>query len=272
MPIRNIMILIALLTPWFSHGNEICDKLGNSILTSKKQLAENKTDAALDTIAHDFAVLEFCPTTDVSNLLNDILKQAKSTNNSEVLLRLASVSGSSKRTAYFAFEAMTDAANLGNIEAQYSMGLAYKLGRVGLHWRVPLDGSKAAYWWQKASDSGDINATAYLADLYEEGDGVLQDYEKAFRLRRLAASKGQIDAMYGLGLMYAQSRGTKQDNIQAYVWLNLVAALEVKQNGFKNKVTMEERDKVAATLQPESVMAAQRIAKKCLESNFKDCN
>lgn len=43
--------------------------------------------------------------------------------------------------------------------------------------------------------------------------------EHAERVREEAES-GNVHAQYALGLMYAEGRGIKQDEIQAYVWLS----------------------------------------------------
>ena len=39
-------------------------------------------------------------------------------------------------------------------------------------------------------------------------------------LVREKAEDGNVDAQYALGLMYAEGRGIKQDEIQAYIWLS----------------------------------------------------
>ena len=40
--------------------------------------------------------------------------------------------------------------------------------------------------------------------MYEEGNGVPQDYAKAVKWYRLAADQGYADAQYNLGVMYEQ--------------------------------------------------------------------
>jgi TPR repeat protein len=42
---------------------------------------------------------------------------------------------------------------------------------------------------------------------------------------RAEAMKGDHDAQYGLGLVYAEGRGVEQDEVEAYAWLS-VAALD----------------------------------------------
>lgn len=50
------------------------------------------------------------------------------------------------------------------------------------------------------------------------------DPELAMALRE-EAMKGDHDAQYGLGLVYAEGRGVDQDGVEAYAWLS-VAALD----------------------------------------------
>lgn len=42
---------------------------------------------------------------------------------------------------------------------------------------------------------------------------------------RVEAMKGNLDAQYGLGLVYAEGRGVEQDEVEAFAWLS-VAMLE----------------------------------------------
>jgi TPR repeat protein len=48
------------------------------------------------------------------------------------------------------------------------------------------------------------------------------DPQHAERVREQAES-GNVHAQYALGLMYAEGRGVKQDEVQAYVWLSHAA-------------------------------------------------
>jgi TPR repeat protein len=50
---------------------------------------------------------------------------------------------------------------------------------------------------------------------------------------RKEAEAGNIDAQYALGLMYAEGRGLKQDEIQAYLWLSRAV-----QQGDQDAVTL----------------------------------
>ena len=76
------------------------------------------------------------------------------------------------------------------------------------------------------------------------------DPEHAEKVREKAEA-GIVDAQYALGLMYAEGRGLKQDEVQAYVWLSRA---------------MEQGDQDAATLryallshmEPRQISAAVR--------------
>lgn len=47
--------------------------------------------------------------------------------------------------------------------------------------------------------------------MYDNGQGVAQDYSEAVRLYRLLADENMADAEYNLGLMYANAKGVAQD-------------------------------------------------------------
>jgi len=64
-----------------------------------------------------------------------------------------------------------------------------------------------------------------MAERYEHGRGVKQDYPKANRLYCLAALKGDINANYQLGWMHFNSRGVNRDDALAAGWFQRAADL-----------------------------------------------
>jgi TPR repeat protein len=60
--------------------------------------------------------------------------------------------------------------------------------------------------------------------MYDEGQGVPQDYALAVQWYRRAAEQGYAPAQVRLGKRYAEGRGSPQDFAQAYFWFNLAAA------------------------------------------------
>ena len=91
-------------------------------------------------------------------------------------------------------EAARKAAESGDAEAQYVLGVIYHTGR-----GVPRDDAESAKWMRLAADQGLADAQFNLGIHYNYGWGVPQDYAKAVELFRLAAEQGTADAMTGLG-------------------------------------------------------------------------
>ena len=54
--------------------------------------------------------------------------------------------------------------------------------------------------------------------MYEEGDGVEKDFEKAVKLYRLAADQGHTMAQGNLGWMYTNGNGVEEDLDEAAKW------------------------------------------------------
>ena len=65
-------------------------------------------------------------------------------------------------------------------------------------WGVAQDYGKALEWFHKAADAGNTDAMINLGRLYEHGLGVAQDYGKALEWFRKAADAGNTDAMINL--------------------------------------------------------------------------
>jgi uncharacterized protein len=55
--------------------------------------------------------------------------------------------------------------------------------------------------------------------MYQAGLGVGQDYGEAMRWYRLAAEQGDVDAEYGIGLLYANGWGVPSDVGEAAQWM-----------------------------------------------------
>ena len=68
---------------------------------------------------------------------------------------------------------------------------------------------------------------------------------------REKAEAGNVDAQYALGLMYAEGRGIKQDDIQAYVWLSRAV-----DQGDQDAATL--RYVLLSQMEPRQIAAAVR--------------
>ena len=109
-------------------------------------------------------------------------------------------------------------------------------------------------WYRLAADQGDASAQHNLAVMYDNGQGVTQDYAQAVKWYRLAADQGYASAQSNLGVMYSNGQGVPQDYVQAHKWYNLAAA-QGDADGAKN------RDLVAKRMTPQQIERAQELAR-----------
>ena len=70
--------------------------------------------------------------------------------------------------------------------------------------------------WQ--AKQGNTDAQLKLGDMYEQGDGVIQDFKKALYWWTISAVQGNADAQLKLGEMYHYGQGVTQDYINAVYW------------------------------------------------------
>ncbi len=110
------------------------------------------------------------------------------------------------------------AAEQGDADAQYDLGLMYATGR-----GVPQDDGEAVRWFRRAAEQGLAGAQYSLGLMYYFGEGVPQDHGEAVRWYRRAAEQDHADAQYDLGLMYANGRGVPQDDGEAARWYRRAA-------------------------------------------------
>ena len=68
------------------------------------------------------------------------------------------------------------------------------------------------------AEEGNPIAQYNLGLMYDNGEGVPQDYAEAMRWYRLAAEQGCADAQYELGYMYENGLGVPQDYAEAAHW------------------------------------------------------
>ncbi len=111
------------------------------------------------------------------------------------------------------------AAAQGNGEAALSLGLIYAGLKYGNRW--PKDDSEAKKWLTTASDLGNQNAQVMLAQLYWREWG---EPEKAFSLYEKVAEQGVNEAENALGLMYESGEGIPHDDDKAVEWYSRAVA------------------------------------------------
>ena len=90
--------------------------------------------------------------------------------------------------------------------------------------------------------------------MYDNGQGVPQDYKEAVRLYRLSAEQGFAEAQYNLGVMYYNGQGVPQDYVSAHMWWNLSGS-----NGHKSAV--KNRNIVEKKMTKQQIEKAQEMAR-----------
>ena len=96
-------------------------------------------------------------------------------------------SSSEKYDLLRAVSILKNIANLGYSKAQFKLGHIYFDG-------ILKDLAQAAYWWQRAAETGNLNAQFNLALLYERGWGISKDQTKAMQWFERAARSGDSEA------------------------------------------------------------------------------
>ena len=120
---------------------------------------------------------------------------------------------------YSAFERLAVAADFGNAEAQYNLGVLYTAGFLVSEKRD----AKAVALWRKSADQGFAPAQRALGEAYAYGNGVDADYSEAVRWCRLAAEQRDRRGQFCLGLMYGIGVGVEQDYAESLRLLRLAA-------------------------------------------------
>jgi hypothetical protein len=123
-------------------------------------------------------------------------------------------------------------------------------------------------WYQLAAKQGNAYAQLNLGMMYDNGQGVPQDYKEAVKWFRLAAKQGDAKAQTNLGAKYDKGQGAPQDYVLAYMWTNIAAAnapvRELKQ-------IANYRDSIAKNITPKQIVEAQERAIICTANTFKGC-
>jgi hypothetical protein len=84
----------------------------------------------------------------------------------------------------------------------------------------------------------------------------------------LVAAQGDARGQTNLGLMYENGQGVVQDYVRAHMWFNLGAS---SLSGEEGKKVSSYREKVAAKMTPPQIAEAQSLARECVKKNYKGC-
>jgi hypothetical protein len=125
---------------------------------------------------------------------------------------------------------------------------------------------KAIEIWEPLARGGNTGLAVNVADMYEFGQKLPQDYAKATQWYAIAAEQGDGYAQYQMGRAYTRGMGVQIDRVQAYKWLTI--AMQSLSNdqakgktGKASKLELESAlsDIVGAMSQEEVTKAAQLV-------------
>ncbi|MBV9610063.1 MAG: sel1 repeat family protein [Acidobacteria bacterium] len=118
---------------------------------------------------------------------------------------------------------------------------------------VPHDYRRAEQYCMNAASAKVISGMTCLGYLYASGFLLPESPERGFFWYDKAAHLGDPFAWYGLGLMYYEGRGTKQDNHQGYKWLLIATRAYVP-------TALKSFDSVNAQIDGQTAKKLQRKA------------
>lgn len=120
--------------------------------------------------------------------------------------------------------------------------------------------------WEKLAKKGDVDAQFSIGTMYAEGKAVLQNDEKAFEWLSKASKNGNINAQYNLSIMYYNGKGVSKDFVKAYMWTSIAIANGINIDAVEVWLKMIEKE-----MSDEDIEKAQELAKQCIKSKYKKC-
>lgn len=97
--------------------------------------------------------------------------------------------------------------------------------------------AEAQRWWSYAAAQNDPGAQFNLGLGYVRGEGVAADPALAARWFREAAQRGHVQAQYNLALLLHEGKGIERNPQEAYYWVK-VAALQGDERAQQNLTTL----------------------------------
>jgi hypothetical protein len=146
------------------------------------------------------------------------------------------------------FQSDLERAQMGDAEAQFRVGTAYRKG-----WGVSMEPAAAANWMREAADQGNAAAQHALGEMYEAGEGVPKNEVRALEWYRRSALQGHAAGQVGLAtLMVNAGRG---EVTEAYMWFEVAASAG-------DPIGMRGAAALQPVLAPDALAQAQERARK----------
>lgn len=168
-------------------------------------------------------------------------------------------------------EILTNADKRGNLQATHLLAGIHAAGKL-----VPKNTELAKKMYEKSAAGGNIESMKLLASAYQLGSELVYgrfvnnnrelNYREALRWYMMAAKSGDDSAQWNVGFMYQHGEGVPQSIIDAYVWYSIAAA------NHSSDFYRQSRDNIARDISPSQLLVAQGRAKKCMASEYKNCD
>lgn len=149
-----------------------------------------------------------------------------------------------------AAELYTQAANMGDAEAQHELGNCYALG-----YGVAKDYKQAVHWYTQAANQGYAAAQYMLGEGYNNGSIVAQNKARALEWHKRAANQGYPLSQYKLANQYYRGEGTFQSYKLALHWYKKAwtrKELFDEQERYTMEVRMKECEEKVEQARPSS--------------------
>lgn len=181
-----------------------------------------------------------------------LFEEAARLGNNEAAVNLAFVyltssNGGGSNLRSMVVRLFNQAAEGGNITAQYMMGMIYYNG-----YGVAKNDDRAFQYLKKAASQYD-EAQYQLALRYMNAEGTPRNYGNAVNNLNKAAKQGHIPSMLWLGDILAAGTSYPKNEYLAYVWYNIASVYDAKSASGK-------RDMLEKKLKIEEVLQAQATA------------
>jgi localization factor PodJL len=122
---------------------------------------------------------------------------------------------------------------------------------------VKIDLGRAAAWYQRAAEQGNVKAMHNLAVLSASRDQSKPDYASAAKWFSAAAAYGLTDSQYNLAVLFDSGLGVGRDLRASYKWFS-VAAGSGDLEAAKRRDAMKTRVEPRVMAEVESEVASWR--------------
>jgi hypothetical protein len=147
-----------------------------------------------------------------------------------------------------AYQSFRKAADLGNANAQFNLGIMSGDGT-----GVLKNETAAVAWYRKAASQGHSGAQLNLGIYLADGRGAPESDAEAAIWYRKAALQGVDDAQNNLGVQYANGYGVQRSLVTAYAWYNIAAAKG-------NETAIKNKDQISQAMSSSEITQAQALS------------